>query len=343
MLVQNQKILLAFLDWGLGHATRCMPIIESLLAQNNEISIAGNGKSLQFMKQQFPYLQSFELPDYSIQYNANKNAAWQILLQTTKIYKAIRNEHNTLHNLFTQHKFDVIISDNRYGMYHEACRNIFITHQIAIQAPKPFQLVEPFLLNRILQLISKFDELWIPDFKDENLSLSGKLSHNIRFPIPTKYIGILSRFSNNSISSYYADEYFEVVAVISGVEPQRTHFETQLISELKKLQRKCLLICGRIEAQVTETKVEHVTIINYLNADAMYFYLKNASIIICRSGYSTVMDLAFLKKKAIFIPTPGQTEQEYLAMSLSEKKMAVCQKQNKIDLSEAIAELIKLE
>lgn len=325
-------ILVAFLDWGLGHATRCMPIIDTLLAKQYAVILAGNGKSLQFMQQQYPNLKTYELPDYNIQYDANKHAAWQILWQSTKIYDAINKEYECVKNIVAQENIQTIISDNRYGVHHEKCKNIFVSHQIAIQAPKPFKFVEPFLLNRLLKLIHKFDELWIPDIEEIEISLTGKLSHNFSTKISKKYIGILSRFTKNIHSSYYDDEKFDVVAIISGVEPQRTHFEATLLEKLKQTNKKCLLICGRVESKMTKIVDDNVTIINFLHSDALMYYLQQAKVIVCRSGYSTIMDLVALNKKAILIPTPGQTEQEYLAKMLSEKKMTIMQTQDKIDL-----------
>lgn len=339
----KEKILVAFLDWGLGHATRCMPIVDELLAKKYQVILAGNGKSLLFMQQQYPDLKSYILPDYNIQYDANKHAAWQILWQSAKIFQAIKNENESIKDIIKEENISTIISDNRYGVHHQSCKNIFISHQIAIQAPKPFRLVEPFLLNRILKLINNFDELWIPDIEDASLSLTGKLSHQIQFPIPTKYIGILSRYNKNKVSSYIDDEEYDIVAIISGVEPQRTHFEKILINELKKIDQKCILIAGRVDAEVSKTIDQNVTIINYLHNDALLYYIQRAKIIVCRSGYSTVMDLVALNKKAILIPTPGQTEQEYLAHSLADKQLAIMQTQDKINLRNSISAIKSLK
>lgn len=338
----RKNILVAFLDWGLGHATRCMPIVDELLAKKYRVILAGNGKSLLYMQQQYPNLECYTLPDYNIQYDTNKHAAWQILWQSAKIYKAIKEENESIKEIIKAENISTIISDNRYGVYHSACKNIFISHQIAIQAPKSFQFTEPFLLNRILKLIKKFDELWIPDIEDNLLNLTGKLSHEIEFPIPTKYIGILSRYNKNNISSYKDDEIYDIVAIISGVEPQRTHFEQLLLKELKKTNKNCLLIAGRVETKNKQIKEDNVTVINFLHADALLYYIQKTKVVVCRSGYSTIMDLVALNKNAILIPTPGQTEQEYLAHTLATKKLAIVQTQDSLNLKEAILQLDKL-
>lgn len=332
----HKKILVAFLDWGLGHATRCMPIIDVLLEKRHEVILAGNGHSLLMMQQQYPDLKSYELPAYNIRYSGKRNAAWQILFQTRKIYKTIKQENISLKEIVEKENIQIIISDNRYGIYHPKCRNIFISHQIAIQAPKTFRFTEPFLLKQILKLISKFDELWIPDVADECHNLSGELSHRIKFPIPVKYIGILSRFQKNIPISVIDDRRFNIVAIISGVEPSRSLFEEQLLKELEKTEGECLLICGKVEQEKRKTIHNNITIINYLQGDELVYYLRQAEIVICRSGYSTIMDLLALEKKAILIPTPGQTEQEYLAKNLAAQNIVVYQKQSDINLKEAI-------
>lgn len=335
----KQKILIAFLDWGLGHATRCMPIVDALLERNYQVIIAGNGKSLLMMQEQYPNLKSYELPDYNIQYNGDKNAAWQILFQARKIYNAIKKEHQFLSTIIEKENINIIISDNRYGIYHQNCKNIFIGHQIAIQAPRPFKFVEPFLLKQILKLISKFNELWIPDMEDEVHNLSGVLSHKIKFTIPVKYIGILSRFNKDNHSSKIDDKRYKIVALISGVEPSRSDFEQKIIKSLEETNRTCLLICGRIEKQKSIKQHKNITIINFLQGYELEYYLQQAEVVICRSGYSTVMDLMALEKKAIFIPTPGQTEQEYLAENLAKQGIAIYQKQSSMNLVAALSQI----
>ena len=335
----ERKILIAFLDWGLGHATRCMPIIDALLKQKYQVFIAGNGKSLLMMQQQYPNLKSYELPNYNIQCNGDKNAAWQILFQARKIYNAIKKEHQFLKSIIEQESINTIISDNRYGIYHQNCKNIFLSHQIAIQAPAFFSFTEPFFLKQFLKLISKFDELWIPDVESEEYNLSGKLSHNIDFPIHVKYIGILSRFQEYKESSTIDDERFDILALISGVEPSRSVFENTLIKELEKTNKECLLVCGKIEKQKTIKQQKNITIINFLQGYELEYYLQQAEVVICRSGYSTVMDLMALEKKAIFIPTPGQTEQEYLAMNLAKQGIAIYQKQSSMNLKVALLQI----
>lgn len=332
--------MVAPLDWGLGHATRCMPLINLLIEKKHNIIIAGNGDSFLLLKKTYPTLTFFELPAYNIKYESGKNAAVQSLLQTPKILRTIKAENKAIKQFIEQAQIDLIISDNRYGVRHENIKSIFICHQIALQAPKPFQWMNAFFLKLHLRQIQKFDELWIPDVETEN-NLSGKLSHQINFGITHKYIGIQSRFLNyNPTVSFIENIDFDVLVVLSGVEPQRSSLEKKLIEKFQERKEKVLLIQGKT-ATLTQTSISNITIISYLETNDLFVAMKKADCIICRSGYSTVMDLAALGKKAIFIPAEGQTEQEYLAETLTTKGFSVMCESNNLDLETAM-EKIKL-
>lgn len=334
----QKTILIAPLDWGLGHATRCMPLIDLLQKQGHRIVIAGNGDSFLLLKENYPSFTFYELPAYNIQYKNGKNAALQTLLQTPKVLKTIQQEYQLTQKIIAKEKINVIISDNRYGVRSNTIKSIFICHQIALQAPKPFGFTNPFFLKMHLQQIHKFDALWIPDVEHEN-NLSGKLSHGISFKIPHTYIGIQSRFINFSKTTSFIDDLdFSVLIVLSGVEPQRTFLENKLIKKFLNRNEKVLLVQGKT-ATFTKTENENITIVSYLNTNDLFTALQKAAIIICRSGYSTVMDLAMLGKKAIFIPTKGQTEQEYLAKLLANKGFAIECKQDNLDIENAIEKL----
>lgn len=337
-LSAQKHILIAPLDWGLGHATRCMPLIQYLIQHNHHLHIAGNGDSLLYLKDAFPTLTFHELPGYNITYSVGKNAAFHVLLQTPKIWKAIRDEHQAVANIVSRVNIDLIISDNRYGVRCDKVKSIFICHQIALQSPRPFQFMNAFFLQWHLQQIEKFDELWIPDEANEN-NLSGSLSHGIEFKIPHSYIGIQSRYSNFIKQTSFIDNIdFSILIVLSGVEPQRTYLENKLIQVFKQTNEKVLLVQGKTIA-FTQSTIDKISIVSYLNSNDLFAAFQKAKSIICRSGYSTIMDLAAIGKKAILIPAQGQTEQEYLAASLANKGFAVYCKQDKLDIENALEKL----
>lgn len=330
-----KSILIAPLDWGLGHATRCMPLIDLCVQKKQRVLIAGNGDSFLLLKENYPDLTFYELPAYNIKYDVGKNAAVQGLLQTPKILRTIQQENNVIKDIATKEKIDLIISDNRYGVRHSDIKSIFICHQIALQVPAPFQFMNPIFLRWHLMQIHKFDALWIPDEENEN-NLSGKLSHHIDFKIPHAYIGIQSRFSNYvKTPSFIDDLRFDILVVLSGVEPQRSFLENELKRTLKNNGKKILLVQGKTAA-FNLSEENNITTISYLNTNDLFAALQKAQAIICRSGYSTIMDLAVLGKKAIFIPVEGQTEQEYLARTLAEKKFAVECKQSKLNIEASL-------
>ena len=318
-----------------------MPLIDILVQKKIKVIIAGNGDSYFLLKEQYPNLTFYELPGYNISYAVGKNAAFHALLQTPKILKTIREENKVIAQIAQQENIDLIISDNRYGVQNANIKSIFICHQIALQAPNALRFMNPVFLKLHLRQIHKFDALWIPDDANES-NLSGKLSHGISFKIPHTYIGIQSRFLNfNKTTSFVDDIDFDILVVLSGPEPQRSFLEDELKKKLNNRTEKVLLLKGKTAEQKIETE-NNITTINYLNTNDLYTALQKAQTIICRSGYSTVMDLAVLGKKAILIPAEGQTEQEYLAETLAQKKYTVMCKQNTLDIENALIELEKI-
>lgn len=326
------------MDWGLGHATRCMPLIDLLINKGHRVIIAGNGDSYYLLKEQYPDLTFYELPGYNISYPSGKNAAAQAFFQTPKILATIRAENKATQKIIEQENISLLFSDNRYGVRSTNVKSILICHHIALQAPERFSFMNPVFLKLHLRQISKFDALWIPDEEGAN-NLSGKLAHDISFPIPHQYIGIQSRFSTFKPVPSFIDELdFKLLVVLSGPEPQRSHAEERIKSILKKRCEQTLLVRGLTKEQALNKK-QNVSLINYLNTNDMFAALNKAEVIICRSGYSTLMDLAVLGKKAIFIPAEGQTEQEYLARRAEENGFGVNCPQDTLELDKALTKI----
>ena len=323
----SPKVLVAPLDWGLGHATRCIPLIRELLQQNCRVTLAatGNGKSL--LQQEFPLLPLLDLPGYNIEY---ASTAWglavKIVAQIPKLLSAIKEEQEWLEKVVTEHKFDAVISDNRYGLYHSEILSVFITHQLCIKAP--LKLAEDLLQDTAYEYINKFTECWVPDAEGEN-NLAGELSHPEKFPaIPVYYIDPLSRFTGVAAE----EKGGFLLIILSGPEPQRTLLEEILLEGLKEYKYPVVLIRGLPGVIEAIPVPENVSVYNHLPAAELEQKLWEAHMVIGRCGYSTVMDLAALKKKSILIPTPGQTEQEYLARHLMQKNFAFCVEQKKFRL-----------
>jgi uncharacterized protein (TIGR00661 family) len=327
MFIQK-RILVCPLDWGLGHATRCVPIIRMLLAKNATVLIAADGGALALLQLEFPTLEFIRLKGYNIRYSKGSSVTMmlQMMLSAPKIALRIFQEHQTLKQLIKKHNIDSVISDNRYGLWNSTVKSVFITHQLFIKSP----FGEKILHRIVAFFANKYDECWVPDLATEP-NLSGDLSHQLPVSTNTFFIGPISRFEYTQPEA----KKYDILAIVSGPEPQRSIFESILIKQLKESNKTCLLIRG-LPTITTKKQDKNVEIIPHLPAKDLQKAIQQADIIIARSGYSTIMDLAALGKKAILIPTPGQTEQEYLAQKLMKDGFAYCCTQENFDLNEAL-------
>jgi predicted glycosyltransferase len=308
--MQNQKktVLVAPLNWGLGHATRCIPIIHELLKQNADVIICAEGMGKKLLQQEFPTLKFISIPAHRIRYS-EFSMVLSMLLQLPLIILSIRKENKKLQELLHNYNISHVISDNRYGLYAEQIKCAFITHQVNIQTPGILKFLQPVLYFINCFFIKKFNELWIPD--TANLpSLSGKLSDASKLQHPVKHVGILSRFSK---PCYNENKEYDIIALLSGPEPQRTMLEQKLARELEACGKKYLIIRGKIG----EEKETGKHLLNEITAEQLQAILHPSTLLVARPGYSTLMDTVMLKHaRFLFIPTPGQTEQLYLASYL---------------------------
>ena len=296
-------VLVAPLDWGLGHATRCIPLIKFFLENNIKVHIAGNGNSLALLRQEFPELKFSELPGYNIRYSKHSAVlGLKLMLQSPGILRAIKKEHQATKNLIDEFGFDLILSDNRYGCYSTRVHSIFLGHQLKLKLPRPLGWINNF--NK--KLINRFDECWVPDYANDP-NLSGELSHNIN-GIKAKFIGPLSRFH----STKNTPPKFKYLAIISGPEPQRSKFYETLLPRLLHLNTPSVIALGNpSENQVKD--LGSVQVYSHLGSEQLNKLINESEHIICRSGYSSIMDMVAMEKRTFIVPTPGQTEQEYLA------------------------------
>ncbi|MEY4931068.1 MAG: hypothetical protein RI909_1792 [Bacteroidota bacterium] len=327
---KKKHVLVAVLDWGLGHATRSMPIIQCLLAHDCNVSIASNGLSLVLLKQEFPELVFHELPAHQITYPSHRFFLWHLFWQAPKIMSAIRKERKQIDQLLHDHHFSAIISDNRYGCYSDQVLSVLITHQLNVQLPPSLSWARNFINYFNHHLIKKFDRCWVPDFP---AGFTGKLSESKNLNV--KFVGMLSRFAEADVFP----ESYRLVGLVSGPEPQRDIFEKLLIKEFTALNQPGLIVRGIPNQSSEEIRQGCISLLSHAPANQLKEIISTADIIISRSGYSTIMDLyALRKKRVIFVPTPGQTEQEYLAGELERRTIAYTQAQDKFNLAEAIAQ-----
>lgn len=311
-MLSGKTIFISPLDWGFGHSTRCVPIISNLL-KTNKVIIGVTDVNKQFFDLYFPDIQKINVPSYGIKYSKLLPVWLKILFQFSKIKSVIRQEQKLLEKIVIENSIDVVISDNRFGLFNKQTENIFITHQIKIVAPFFLGYATKFNLN----YIHNFSRVWVPDHKNQSERLSGNLSDSDAVSIPVEYIGPQSALSIFDLDIATIDR-SDYLILLSGVEPQRTILENSLIDKFKFSNKKITLVRG----SDTEVKIENknISVINFAYGAELKKLILSAETIICRSGYSTLMDLNFLKKeKLILVPTPGQTEQKYLAQYWKEK------------------------
>ena len=332
------RILVAPLDWGLGHATRCIPIIRELLAQGCDVWLAGEGAQAILLKAEFPELPFLELPGYKIHYaKTAKGLIWKMIQQGPKMRRAILYEHLWLKKMVAHYHIDAVISDNRYGLYHSDVPCIFITHQLTIKSSAG-KWTEKILQKRNYKYINRFTVCWVPDIEEEN-NLAGELSHPFIKPvIPVHYIGLLSRFEKKEpFDKLRMQKKKHLLIILSGPEPQRSILEEKIISGISHYDNTATIVRGLPGSASLIPSTNMIKFYNHLPAAELNIEMQEAEYVISRSGYSTVMDLMALQKKSILIPTPGQTEQEYLSKYLMEKGIAISISQKDFSLSNALA------
>ena len=330
---QTKNILICPLDWGLGHATRMVPIIEMLGNKGANVIVAADKRPMEFLKQRFPKNTFIKLEGYSPNYSYNGSMAFAMLKSLPEIIKKARKAKKELQKLIIKHDIHAVISDNRYELSTTKVPSIFITHQLNIQT-HGWQIVAKPIIDKIINsYINKFDEVWVPDITG-NSQLSGKLSESNKFSSKQFKIGLLSRFSEVGINN--KSKYIDILIILSGPEPQRTILEEMLLAESLKTKLKIVMLLGKPDENIN-TEIKNVKLISHLPDNEFISSIQGAEFIISRPGYSTLMDLANFGSKAVFIPTPGQTEQEYLAKRLLDNGIAFSQNQNNFNLTEAIA------
>lgn len=339
--LDQQVMLVSPLDWGLGHATRSIPVIHHYFQKGFKIIIGGSGRSGKLLKQAFPELPFAAIPAPEIHYPVH--TFWllpALLLRLPIIFYTILQEHQLLKRLIKQHHITTVISDNRYGLYNNHTHNIIITHQLAFRFRGLPRLAEYPLHLIIRSLVGKFDECWIPDAGDPEHNLSGILSHGYKLPVKTRFIGLLSRFSEVSedfSGSNHQD--YSLVVFLSGPEPRHSQLVAKIAGQASQLQCKTLIIAGMPAKMAVEEQPSHpyLTILPHLNDIDFKRVLQQADVIVCQAGYSSIMDLVTIGCRAILIPTPNQPEQQYLAQYLSHKGWFSIAKEKVLDLEKEIA------
>ena len=326
------RVLVAPLDWGLGHATRCIPVIYELQKQCTDVWLAGEKAQEQLLRTEFPDLPFLPLQGYRVRYASSASGlSLALLSQAPGLWRSVLREKKWLARMIEQHQFDIVISDNRFGLSHHSLPCIFITHQLAISTSMG-KWADRLAQRLNYRFIGKFNECWVPDHRDEP-SLAGLLSHpRVSPPIPVRYPGLLSRL----IRADLQPEPGTLFISLSGPEPQRTIWENRIVDEIAHYQGRATILRGLPGTGKHIPSTNDILFFNHLPSAEYGTKLEKAEWVICRSGYSTVMDLARMGKKAVLVPTPGQPEQEYLARHLSETGFAPFISQEEFSITKAL-------
>ena len=310
------KILVAPLNWGLGHASRCVPLVQRLLNEGNEVILGGDGESLTLLRRHFPKLRYTYLAPLNLRYSKGTRQVWAMLRALPKLIRWSMKDHLMLKALLNEEHIDRVISDNRFGLYSKKTECIYITHQLHIMLPRGWRWAERIASRMHARIYTRFNKVWVPDYEDTQKRLAGELSHlkkEQRTKYKVQFIGPLSRFQNNP--SIPNNPSYSIVAVLSGLEPHRTLLEQEIIALYTGKEEQVLIVQGLMHRPNTRIKRGNITIVPSMPDSELAAALLGAKHIIARSGYSTIMDLSALGilDKAELIPTPGQPEQEYLA------------------------------
>lgn len=308
--------LVAPLNWGLGHATRCVPIINRCLENGEQVLLAADGNALEFLKNEFPQLTTIKLKGYNIRYAGERLLPFVIMLQLPLFVFSIVIEHFRLKKIVKLYSINKIISDNRYGLWCKKVNSIIVTHQLYIQLPKWLKWLSKPLHSITAFMLLKFNDIWVPDFANFDTSLSGKLAHGGKLDDKVVYIGPLSRFKKHSVPM--CSKSADILLLLSGLGKQKTKLANSVKNSIKNSKQK-LLILGAEPKQKYEITSNNILEINHLSSAELNSLLLSVPQIISRSGYSTIMDLYCLGRTAKLIPTKGQWEQEYLQQWLEKR------------------------
>ncbi len=332
------KILVAPLNWGLGHASRCVPLVQRMLDEGNEVILGGDGESLTLLRKHFPKLRYVYLASLNLRYSAGKRQVLAMLSALPKLILWAYKDHIMLRSILREENIDRVISDNRFGLYNKATESIYITHQLHIMLPEGWRWAEQIVARLHARIYTRFNKVWIPDYEEFFQSLAGELSHPEKSFVHSTlsfctlhYIGPQSRFCNKNYWTIKPSNSYDVVAVLSGLEPHRTILEKEILARFCGTEKQLLIVEGLLHRPNTRIKRGNITIVPHMADGELAAALKGAKHIIARSGYSTIMDLETLgllnskleeyRPEIELIPTPGQPEQEYLATWIEQKAL----------------------
>ncbi len=322
------RVFYSVLNMGLGHAARSLPIIREFINRDWQILIGSSGRALAFLQRELPELQFARLPDYGIRYSRNGWLLPKLAAQLPVVLSRIWQENKSCWQIVHAFSPDLILSDHCYGINNPGIPSFFLSHQINFAMPKGFDFVQPLPAQFNFHFHKHFKAVFIPDSADTDGGLlSGNLSRTPAIPGKYHHCGILSSVERQSLT-----EDLDVFITISGPEPQRSILEDLVLDQVHKLAGKIVVAMGKSESAAPVYESNRLQIYPYLTREQMTRCYNRARLVVTRPGYTSLMELAELGKKALLIPTPGQTEQLYLARRLEQKGWFYSVPQQRLDL-----------
>jgi UDP-N-acetylglucosamine transferase subunit ALG13 len=316
---KRYNILICPLEWGLGHAARMIPVAAKLSSMGHNVIIASGEEHSALFRFELPGLSYINLSGFKPSYSRFLPQYLSMLFRIPSLLRHIASEHNRLKRIISVNNIDVVISDNRFGLWNRKTTTVYVTHMPLIPFPAPFRFLEPVGVSLHRAVIRRYTFCWIPDLQGE-INLSGRLSHSVRLSPNTRFIGILSRFSDSSCLNPGPVRSAEHNTVIlSGPEPQRGILKEKLLTILRNRVETTYIFEGKPLVGTRIASSGNIRSYTHLPESEMAKIISDSKCVITRSGYTTIMELVSLGTQALLIPTQGQTEQEYLAEYLSEK------------------------
>lgn len=339
--IHNSTVIVAPLHWGLGHASRCIPVINRLTEQNCRVILASDGLALTYLQSIFPTLTTCQLPSYNISYNKGRWNSFYLGLQLKGINKVIKNERAAIEKICKAENPQYIISDNRYGAYSHSCSNIIITHQLQFILKWPVNILAPLLSRRVRAMVNKFDECWVPDTGDSINNFSGIMAYG-KLKAAKKYIGPLSSFSNLQFTEPTKPKY-DFCIIITGPELQRSVFENLIVQKLNHTSYTAIVIRSTTTPLKVEIKNTGLKFVDIASPSLVGQSMIESRYVISRPGYTTIMDLAYINRKCVLVPTPGQPEQVYLSRRMKSLNLAVVFNQTEMMFDDLETQLQKTD
>jgi hypothetical protein len=330
-LARNYNILICPLEWGLGHAGRMIPLASKLLDRQNTVFIGAGKEHTDFFRNELQGLIYIDFPGFTTRYSRHLPQYIALLLKTPLLFYHIIAEHIRLKRIIHENKIDIVISDNRIGLWNSRIKTVYVTHQPVIPLPEKLKFLEWIGILFHRYFIRKYSFCFIPDLPGE-INFSGRLTHKVKLPGNTRFIGILSRFTSRSFSSHDNKAgYLHNTLILSGPEPQKGILREKIVMALEQDELPTVILEGKPADPGGNIMSGKIISYNHLPANEMQDIIIGSEHIVTRSGYTTIMELISLNCTALLIPTPGQTEQEYLAEYLSGKGWFTTLQQSCID------------